>query len=67
MFEKILVAHRREIAVRVMRAALGECVVEGVKTDIPLRLRILDHPDFLAGSTHGKFLEQVFASEARAG
>ncbi len=56
-----VIAHGRDRdeAIARMQAALTECVIEGVKTNIPLHLRILDHPDFRSGSTHTKFLEQL--------
>jgi acetyl-CoA carboxylase biotin carboxylase subunit len=56
-----VVAHGRDRAdaLRRMQAALGECVIEGVKTNIPLHLRILDHTEFRAGSTHTRFLEEL--------
>ena len=61
-----IIAHGRDRAEALcrMRAALSECIVEGIKTNIPLHLRILDHPDFRAGNTHTKFLEEVTASSA---
>ena len=49
----------REDALARMRVALGECIVEGIKTNIPLHLKILDNPDFRSGRTHTKFLEQM--------
>jgi acetyl-CoA carboxylase, biotin carboxylase subunit len=49
----------RDEALARMRASLKECVVEGIKTNIPLHLRILDHPDFRAGKTHTRFLEEL--------
>jgi len=56
-----VIAHgrNREDALARMRAALGECIIEGIKTNIPLHLKILDHPDFRSGRTHTKFLEQM--------
>jgi acetyl-CoA carboxylase biotin carboxylase subunit len=42
-----------------MRGALGECIIEGIKTNIPLHLKILDHTDFRSGRTHTTFLEQM--------
>lgn len=56
-----IIAHGRDRAEALcrMRAALSECIVEGIKTNIPLHLRILDHPDFRAGNTHTKFLEEL--------
>ncbi len=46
----------RADAIARMRAALAECIIEGIKTNIPLHLKILDHPEFLAGRTHTQFL-----------
>ncbi len=54
-----IIAHGRDRADAIgrMRAALSECVIDGIKTNIPLHLRILDSPDFVAGKTHTRFLE----------
>jgi acetyl-CoA carboxylase biotin carboxylase subunit len=56
-----VIAHgrSREDALARMRAALSECVVEGIKTNIPLHLKILEHPSFRAGSMHTRFLEEL--------
>jgi acetyl-CoA carboxylase biotin carboxylase subunit len=56
-----IIAHgrTRDEALARMRAALKECVIEGIKTNIPLHLRILDHPQFRAGNTHTRFLEEL--------
>ena len=48
---------RHEAVVR-MRRALEMSVVEGVKTTIPMHLRILSDPDFLAGRLSTKFMER---------
>jgi acetyl-CoA carboxylase biotin carboxylase subunit len=50
----------RDEALARMRTALRECVIEGIKTNVPMHLKILDHPDFRSGATHTKFLEQMF-------
>jgi acetyl-CoA carboxylase, biotin carboxylase subunit len=59
-----VVAHGRDRAdsLRRMRAALVECVIEGIKTNIPLHLRILQHQQFCAGATHTRFLEELAES-----
>jgi acetyl-CoA carboxylase biotin carboxylase subunit len=56
-----VIAHGRDRddALARMRAAIGECIIEGIKTNIPLHLKILGHPDFRSGRTHTKFLEQM--------
>src|ERR671920_818042 len=48
---------RHEAVVR-MKRALEMSVVEGVKTTIPMHLRILNDPDFLAGRLSTKFMER---------
>src|SRR5207244_13272895 len=48
----------REEALARMRRALDECVVEGIKTTIPLHRRILDDPDFQKGRFSTSFLER---------
>ncbi|HET7291168.1 MAG TPA: acetyl-CoA carboxylase biotin carboxylase subunit [Vicinamibacteria bacterium] len=55
-----LMAHgrdRREAIAR-MRRCLEVMVVEGIKTTIPLHLKILDDPDFQAGRLSTKFMER---------
>ncbi|HZC67744.1 MAG TPA: acetyl-CoA carboxylase biotin carboxylase subunit [Nitrospirales bacterium] len=48
----------RDEALARMRRALDECVVEGIKTTIPLHRRILDDPDFQKGRFSTAFLER---------
>ena len=50
----------REIALRRMKRAVAEAVVEGIRTNLPLHARILAHPDFAAGRLSTKFLERLF-------
>ena len=45
----IVYAKTREKALMRMERALGECVIEGIQTNIPLHLRILQEPEFRAG------------------
>jgi len=40
---------------------LGEFVIEGVKTTIPLHQRLLDAPDFQSGDYTIKWLEEWLA------
>ena len=53
---------RHEAIVR-MRRALEMSVVEGVKTTIPMHLKILHDPDFLAGRLSTKFMERFTPAE----
>ena len=61
MVGKLLV-HRptRVEAIRTMRRALSEFVIDGPKTTIPLHLDILGHRDFRAGTHDTGFLERYF-------
>jgi acetyl-CoA carboxylase biotin carboxylase subunit len=62
MVGKLLV-HRptRVEAIRTMRRALSEFVIEGPKTTIPLHLDILGHREFRAGTHDTGFLERYFS------
>lgn len=51
---------RQESAAR-MKRALGEFIIEGIKTTIPLHRRILDDPDFQKGHVSTTFLERFLA------
>ncbi len=39
----------REKAIRRMKSALRETIVEGIRTNVPFQRRILEHPDFNSG------------------
>jgi acetyl-CoA carboxylase, biotin carboxylase subunit len=52
----------REEAILRARRALSEYRVEGIKTTIPLHLRLLEDPDFLSGRYHTAHLEHLLAS-----
>jgi acetyl-CoA carboxylase biotin carboxylase subunit len=60
-----LLVHRptRAEALATMRRALGEFVVEGVHTTIPLLQEIFLHPAFLAGQVDTTFIERTFRKE----
>jgi acetyl-CoA carboxylase biotin carboxylase subunit len=53
-------SNREEARTRMLRA-LGMFVVEGIYTSIPLHLRILNHPDFIAGKLDTGFLSRLAA------
>lgn len=46
-------------AIRRLRRALDETVVGGIRTNLPLHRRILDHPAFLEGQLSTRFLEEM--------
>ena len=62
MIAKIICHGRnRQEAIDRMRRTLEMTVIEGIKTTIPLHLRILADPDFLAGKLSTAFMEQFLA------
>ncbi|MCI1882462.1 MAG: acetyl-CoA carboxylase biotin carboxylase subunit [Sporolactobacillus sp.] len=48
----------REDAMATMKRALGEYVIEGIRTTIPFHLRLLNHPVFQSGRFNTKFLKK---------
>src|SRR5713101_4400990 len=51
----------RTQAIERMRVALGETVVEGVKTTIPVHQTILENRNFLQGNYHVQFLDRMLS------
>ena len=54
----------RPEAVARMARALAEFEVEGIHTTVDMHRRLLAHPDFVAGTYHTGWLEQVFMGQA---
>ncbi len=59
----ICTAQTREEAINTMERALSEFVIEGIKTTIPLHLRLMRDPNFRAGNFTTKFMENFDLSE----
>jgi acetyl-CoA carboxylase biotin carboxylase subunit len=60
LLAKLIVhAEDRDAAIRRMRRALDEFVVEGVKTNLAFHRKLIAHPDFLAGRLDTHFLERL--------
>jgi acetyl-CoA/propionyl-CoA carboxylase, biotin carboxylase, biotin carboxyl carrier protein len=55
----------RNAAIARGRRALKEFKVSGVATTIPAHLAVLDHPDFIAGDHHTKWMEQSVDVESQ--
>jgi acetyl-CoA carboxylase biotin carboxylase subunit len=55
----------REQAIRRMRVALSEMVVEGIQTNIPLQLDLLNDIRFVRGGVSIHYLEQKLAQEQK--
>jgi acetyl-CoA carboxylase biotin carboxylase subunit len=59
MIAKVIVhARTRELAIARMRRALDAMVIEGIKTTIPLHLKIMDNVDFQTGNFSTRFMEE---------
>jgi acetyl-CoA carboxylase biotin carboxylase subunit len=59
MIAKLMTHGRdRKEAIARMRRCLQVMIVEGIKTNIPLHLRILDEPDFQAGRLDTRFMDR---------
>jgi acetyl-CoA carboxylase biotin carboxylase subunit len=62
LLAKLIVhAEDRDAAIRRMRRALDEFVVEGPKTNLAFHRRLMSHPDFVAGKLDTHFLERLAA------
>lgn len=65
MIAKLIVhAPDRPRAIRRMQRALGECVIEGIATNIPLHRWLLKQPAFISGKYDTHFLEASLDPEA---
>ncbi|MBS1812999.1 MAG: acetyl-CoA carboxylase biotin carboxylase subunit [Acidobacteria bacterium] len=59
LIAKLVVHHRtRERAIMRMRRALEATVIEGIKTTIPLHLKIMDDPDYQSGNFSTRFMDR---------
>jgi len=59
MIAKIIVHGRdRREAIARMKRTLEMTVIEGIKTSIPLHLKVLNDPDFVAGKISTSFMER---------
>ena len=68
MIAKIIVHGRdRQEAIARMRRTLEMTVIEGIKTSIPLHLRILSDPDFIAGKLSTSFMERFLSRPGTSG
>ena len=56
-----LIVHQstRMEAIRCMQRCLAEFIIGPIKTTIPFHLKVLDHPDFVAGNIDTGFIERV--------
>ena len=59
MLAKLIVWGRdREEAIRRMRSALGEVIIEGIETNIDYQYGIFQNPDYCSGKFDVEFLSE---------
>ena len=64
LIAKIIVHGRdRQEAIARMRRTLEMSVIDGIKTSIPLHLKILADPDFVAGRLSTAFMERYVSEK----
>jgi acetyl-CoA carboxylase biotin carboxylase subunit len=67
LLAKLIVhAEDRDAAIRRLRRALGEFVVEGIQTNLQFHRKLIDHPDFIEGRVDTHFLERFSTEEKPA-
>jgi acetyl-CoA carboxylase biotin carboxylase subunit len=63
LIAKVIVhARTRELAIARMRRALEAMVIEGIKTTIPLHLKIMNDANFQAGNISTRFLDDFLVT-----
>jgi acetyl-CoA carboxylase, biotin carboxylase subunit len=68
MIAKVIThARTRDLAIARMKRALEVMVIEGIKTTIPLHLKIMDDPKFRAGDISTGFMEEFLARDGQRG
>jgi len=68
MIAKIIAHGRdRQEAIARMRRTLEMTVIDGIRTSIPLHLRILSDPDFVAGRLNTAFMERYVVEKKPEG
>jgi acetyl-CoA carboxylase biotin carboxylase subunit len=66
LIAKVIVhARTRELAIARMKRALDAMVIEGIKTTIPLHLKIMDDPKFRTGEIDTNFMEYFLTKNSR--
>ncbi len=65
LLAKLIVhAEDRPTAIARMQRALGEYVIQGIRTNIPLHRAVLAEQDFVAGAYDTRLVERLLASES---
>ena len=67
MIAKLIVwAKNRSEAIRKMRSALGEVIIEGIDTNVDYLYEILNNPDYIAGNIDIEFIEELEKAKKEA-
>ncbi len=53
----IVVAQTREEAIKKMKRALGEYIIEGIQTTIPFHQKLMEDPKFIEGDFTTAFMD----------
>ena len=65
MLAKLIVhAKNRDEAIKKMRSALGEIIIEGIDTNVDYQYEIFNNPQFISGDINIEFINQLNASAA---
>ncbi len=60
LIAKLIVCGKdRSEAIMKMRRALEEFIIEGIKTTIPFHKKVMNNPDFVAGTFYTNFIEKM--------
>jgi len=66
LIAKLIVHGRsRDEAIRILRRALDEFIVEGISTTIPFHRKLMDHPDFNAGNFDTSFVDRFLRRDTK--
>ncbi|MDH5405728.1 MAG: acetyl-CoA carboxylase biotin carboxylase subunit [Candidatus Aminicenantes bacterium] len=64
LIAKIVVhGNDRQEAIRRLKRALESLIIEGIKTNIPLHLKVIKDPAFIRGETHTHFLDKFLPGQ----
>ena len=65
LIAKIVVyGNDRQEAIQRMKRALESLIIEGIKTNVPLQLKVINDPDFIKGDIHTHFLDKFLPGQA---
>ncbi|TKJ33736.1 acetyl-CoA carboxylase biotin carboxylase subunit [bacterium (candidate division B38) B3_B38] len=65
LIAKIVVyGNDRKEAIQRLKRALESLIIEGIKTNVPLHLKVINDPAFVKGDTHTNFLDRFLPGQA---